>query len=281
MAARISATLLRTQPDRRLVALAADGSEPAFEALVDRYRQPLEAYCRRLLLPADVAEDVVQEALLSTWQALRRGNDIQDPRAWLYLGLTAGAVRGLVYRARAALRTAAGLLLPGPAVAWASSAGARAGVPMAERIGELVAGGGAAGGIAALVTKGGATVATVTALAGGAAVVSDRPEQREAPASASARPSIDDNSDDDVVERAADDRSGRSGSGSDSSGSGSDDGSSGSGSSGSGSDEDSSGRGSGSDDSSGSGSGGSGSDRSDSSGSGSGTLPEPDDPEDD
>ena len=95
MAARISATLLRTQPDGRLVALAADGSEPAFEALVDRYRRPLQTYCRRLLLPADVAEDVVQQALLSTWQALRGGTDIQDARAWLYRVTHNGAINAL------------------------------------------------------------------------------------------------------------------------------------------------------------------------------------------
>lgn len=270
MAPRISATLLRTQPDRRLVALAADGSEPAFEALVERYRRPLQAYCRRMLLPSDVAEDVVQQALLSTWQTLRRGTEIQDPRAWLYrvthntalnalrrsgyryeeldealqgagapdedlerrtavrqaltglaglpelqrqallrtavegqshedvaraLGISDGAVRGLVYRARATLRTAAAALTPTPIVVWAAGAGSRSG-PMAERIGELVAGGGASLGVAAVLAKGGATVAAVGALAGGAVVVSGEQEvdsakarpAASAPAAADAAP---------------------------------------------------------------------------------------------
>src|SRR4051794_34649962 len=84
MAALLTSTLLRTQPDRRLAALAADGSEPAFEALVERWRRPLQAYCRRMLLPADVAEDVVQQCMLSTWQALQGGKEIADVRAWLY-----------------------------------------------------------------------------------------------------------------------------------------------------------------------------------------------------
>ena len=275
MAARISATLLRTQPDRRLAALAADGSEPAFEALVDRYRRPLQAYCRRLLLPRETAEDVVQQALLSTWQALGRGTEIRDVRAWLYrvthnaalnalrrtgyrfeelsealsgdgapdedlerrtavrqtlaglaqlpelqreallrtaveghsheevareLGLTDGAVRGLVYRARATLRTAASVLVPGPAVAWAASAGGRGG-PMAERVAELVAGGGGTAGVAAMVAKGGATVAAAGALAGGAVVVSgDRPADR-GDARASVERSVGDPAGDDPSER--------------------------------------------------------------------------------
>src|SRR5688572_15480305 len=84
MAARISATLLRTQNDQRLVALATHGSEQAFEALVERYRRPLQGYCRRLLLPAEAAEDVVQQAFLNTWQALQRGTEVRDLRAWLY-----------------------------------------------------------------------------------------------------------------------------------------------------------------------------------------------------
>ncbi|HEV3002659.1 MAG TPA: sigma-70 family RNA polymerase sigma factor [Solirubrobacteraceae bacterium] len=244
MAARLSSALLRTQSDPRLVALAAQGSEPAFEALVERYRRPLQAYCRRMLLPAEAAEDVVQQAFLSTWQALGNGTQVHDARAWLYrvthnaavnalkrsgydhdqldealhgagapeedlerriavrralaglaelpemqreallrtaveghshedvaraLGLTDSAVRGLVYRARATLRTAATALTPAPVVQWAASAGGSANAPLAERIAELVAGTGTAGA-GALLMKGGATLLTAGALAGGAVV---------------------------------------------------------------------------------------------------------------
>ena len=49
MAPLLSTPLLRTQSDRRLVALAADGHERAFEAIVERYRRPLQRYLRRLL----------------------------------------------------------------------------------------------------------------------------------------------------------------------------------------------------------------------------------------
>jgi RNA polymerase sigma factor (sigma-70 family) len=268
MAARLSCTLLRTQNDQRLVALAAQGSEPAFEALVERYRRPLHAYCRRLLLPAEAAEDVVQQAFLSTWQALQRGTDVRDARAWLYrvthnaalnalkrsgydhaeldealhgagapdedlerriavrrtlaglaalpelqreallrtaveghshedvaraLGVSDGAVRGLVYRARVTLRAAATALTPAPVVQWAASGGGSRDTPLAERVAELVAGGGAAGA-SALLTKGGAALLATGALAGGAVVVeekaldgrSDRPADARAAESRSA-----------------------------------------------------------------------------------------------
>ncbi len=261
MAARLSATLLRTQTDRRLVALASQGSEPAFEALVERYRKPLQSYCRRMLLPAEAAEDVVQQAFLSTWTALRRGTDVRDARAWLYrvthnaavnaltrsgyghdqlddalrgagapeedlerriavrrtlaglaelpemqreallrtavegqsheevareLGVTDGAVRGLVYRARVTLRAAATALTPAPVAQWAAAAGGSPSAPLAERVAEVVAGSGTAGA-GALLVKGGVAVLTAGALAGGAVVVDREGDGRakaDAPAAA-------------------------------------------------------------------------------------------------
>src|SRR5688572_13758158 len=95
MAARLTSTLLRTQNDRRLATLAAQGSEPAFEALIERYRKPLHAYCRRLLLDRTSSEDVVQQAFVSTWQALTDDRQIADVRAWLYRVVHNGAVNAL------------------------------------------------------------------------------------------------------------------------------------------------------------------------------------------
>jgi RNA polymerase sigma factor (sigma-70 family) len=84
------------------------------------------------------------------------------------LGLSHGAVRGLIYRARATLRTAAAALIPGPLISWAAgkeigAAGRHAGLA------EAVTGGGSAG-LAGVVLKGGAIVATAGALAGAAGV---------------------------------------------------------------------------------------------------------------
>jgi RNA polymerase sigma factor (sigma-70 family) len=80
---RISAALLRTQTDARLVELIAAGHERAFEAVVDRYERPLRRYCQRMLSEG-LAEDVVQQAFLTAWSQLRNGREIRELRPWLY-----------------------------------------------------------------------------------------------------------------------------------------------------------------------------------------------------
>jgi RNA polymerase sigma factor (sigma-70 family) len=78
-----SVTLLRTQSDDRLLALAAGGHERAFEAIVERYRRSLLRHARRYI-PEARAEDALQQALLSAWTALRRGDDVRELRPWLH-----------------------------------------------------------------------------------------------------------------------------------------------------------------------------------------------------
>jgi RNA polymerase sigma factor (sigma-70 family) len=85
----------------------------------------------------------------------------------LTLGITDGAVRGLLYRARATLRGAVTALTPPPLLAWMVSAGQS---PTAERIGEMAAGGGVGAG--GLLVKGGLAALTATLVAG-AAIVHD------------------------------------------------------------------------------------------------------------
>jgi RNA polymerase sigma factor (sigma-70 family) len=244
MSPSVSVHFLQTQSDARLLALARRGHERAFEALVNRYRKPLLAYCRRMLLPAARAEDALQQALLQAWLALRDGTEVRDVRAWLFqithntalntlrgsrydylelseslvgaeapesdldrriavrealaglaalpelqreallrtavegrshdevaaaLGLTDGAVRGLIYRARATLRAAATALTPTPLVTWLATAGEHS-VPLAQRLSEAAAGGGTAGVIGVLV-KGGAAAVTAGALVAGVSAV--------------------------------------------------------------------------------------------------------------
>lgn len=231
----ISTRFLQTQPDVRLLELSRDGHERAFEALVNRYRRQLLAYCRRLAGRGPAAEDVLQQALLQAWLAINAGAEIRDLRAWLHrivhnvavsqtrrvrpepadqseraqatrgadaeveqrlalraalaglaalpelqrqaivgtvldglshqemadaLGLSQGAVRGLIYRARTTLRAAAAALTPGPLVSWiARRGGSSGGIPY-----ETLAGGGSAG-MAPLLIKGGAIVASAGVLA--------------------------------------------------------------------------------------------------------------------
>jgi RNA polymerase sigma factor (sigma-70 family) len=248
MSPRISIRLLATQSDQRLVALAREGHERAFETLVHRYRRPLLRYARRMRLSEARAEDVLQQAFMQSWIALSGGASVNDVRSWLYrivhnvavntmrgpageahgeltqavqdraglaavsnleqtlamrdalsdvaalprmqqqaifltavdgqshdevagvLGISEGALRGLLYRARSTLRSAAAALTPPPLIAWAS-AGAGSGGPTAERLAELSAGGGAAG-IAGLLFKGAVVAVTAGALATGTSVLS-------------------------------------------------------------------------------------------------------------
>jgi RNA polymerase sigma factor (sigma-70 family) len=85
------------------------------------------------------------------------------------LGISNGAVRGLLYRARATLRSAAAAITPQPLIEWASG-GAGSSAPTAERLAELSAGGGAVG-VTGLLLKGTVVAVTAAALATGATAV--------------------------------------------------------------------------------------------------------------
>ena len=243
MSPSLSRGLLHTQSDSRLVELAGQGHDPAFEVLVQRYRRQLFAYCRRLLLPDARAEDALQQALMQAWMALREGTEVRNAKTWLYrivhnaaisalrrsgydyveldeslhggtahesdidrriavrealaglaalpdaqrevllrtavqgdshedvaaaLGLSEPAVRGLVYRARATLRTAATALTPAPLVQWAARA-ASSGVTHPQ-VAEIASGTGSAG-LAGFVIKTAAVVVGAGVLATGATLV--------------------------------------------------------------------------------------------------------------
>ncbi len=247
MAPVLSTPLLRTQSDGRLVALAADGHDRAFEAIVERYRRPLQRYLRRLLSEA-LAEDVLQATFVRAWQALRAGTDVRDLRPWLYriahnqalntlraagaalpaataelpavsleaeverreelraalhgiealpdrqraalvaiavadrphadvareLGMSDGALRQLLLRARTTLRAAATALTPYPIMSWLAG-GQEA---TAARVAEVAVG---AGGAGVALKAGVAALAAGAVVAGGPAL---RDDHRPAPAKA-------------------------------------------------------------------------------------------------
>ena len=83
MSPYVPTALIRAQSDERLARLAALGSERAFESIVERYRQPLLLYARRLVGESR-AEDVVQASFVAAWTDLRRGSEIREVKAWLY-----------------------------------------------------------------------------------------------------------------------------------------------------------------------------------------------------
>ena len=255
MSPYVPTALIRAQSDERLARLAALGSERAFEQIVERYRQPLLAYARRLVGESR-AEDVVQASFVAAWTDLRRGSEIRELRAWLYrvvhnrslnvlkradngdvplldavratdrgvaaevedraavratlqeiaglperqraaflavavdgrrhrevgdeLGLSEGAVKMLVSRARGTLRAAAGAVVPWPLLVRAAGLGGAA----------PVAGAGGTGLLGAGVLKAGAVLATAGALAtaGPPALRAIEPGTPAAPAAARVAP---------------------------------------------------------------------------------------------
>ena len=250
MAPLLSTPLLRTQSDSRLVALAADGHDRAFEAIVERYRRPLQRYLRRLLSEA-LAEDVLQASFVRAWQALRAGTDVRDLRPWLYriahnqalntlraagsalppvaaelpaisleaeverreelraaldgiealpdrqraalvaiavadrphadvareLGMSDGALRQLLLRARTTLRAAATALTPYPLMSWLAG-GQEA---TAARVAEVAVGAGSAG---VAIKASAAVLAAGAVVAGGPALRGDHQPARAKAASA-------------------------------------------------------------------------------------------------
>ncbi len=90
------------------------------------------------------------------------------------LGITNGAVRGLLYRARTTLRTAITALTPPQLLGWLVGRADQGG-PAPERLAELAGGGGAgvggAAGVGGLLLKGGVVAITAGTVITGAAVV--------------------------------------------------------------------------------------------------------------
>ena len=256
--------VLSTQSDERLVDLVRAGSDPAFEAIVERYRRPLMRYVSRIL-PPERAEDVVQQAFVKAYEAMLRGSAELNLRPWLYriahntalnalrdralghaelderidgverpdqafersvglrelvvavqalperqrsaillrelegrsyeeiatsLGVTDGAVRQLLNRARNTLRAAAAAVTPMPLVTRLATADSAD--PIAARVAELVG-----VGSGAMVMKVCATALVTGAVVGGAAVVPDvaRNEPGGAPVGADTAQAADDSDD--------------------------------------------------------------------------------------
>jgi RNA polymerase sigma factor (sigma-70 family) len=80
---RLGGVLLRTQPDRRLAQLTAEGSEPAFEEIIRRHRSGLVGFAGAIA-SRDSADDVVQDSMVKAHAALLRGDRPESVKAWLF-----------------------------------------------------------------------------------------------------------------------------------------------------------------------------------------------------
>ncbi len=95
------APTLRTQPDRRLVALVRDGYESAFDEIVRRYGRPLARYAGAIV--GSRAEDVTQDAFSKALLAMRRPDGAEiELRPWLFRIVRNTALNDLRDRPQAA-----------------------------------------------------------------------------------------------------------------------------------------------------------------------------------
>jgi RNA polymerase sigma factor (sigma-70 family) len=79
----LAAVLLRTQPDDQLVALSRRGGAAAFEEIARRHGPALTLFAASVAPPSQ-ADDVVQEALIKAYAALRDGVEPELLTAWLF-----------------------------------------------------------------------------------------------------------------------------------------------------------------------------------------------------
>jgi RNA polymerase sigma factor (sigma-70 family) len=76
--------LLKLQSDERLIAVVRRGNPAGFEVLVSRYQSRLLAFCRHLLGSREDAEDVLQEVLAASFNAILADDRPINVRPWLY-----------------------------------------------------------------------------------------------------------------------------------------------------------------------------------------------------
>ena len=72
-----------TQPDTDLALRAQAGDRRAFDLLIQRYKGPLYRFVRRYVGDDDDAYDIVQDAFISAWMALRRYDPHKSFGTWL------------------------------------------------------------------------------------------------------------------------------------------------------------------------------------------------------
>jgi RNA polymerase sigma-70 factor (ECF subfamily) len=69
--------------DTELIAAIRDGSELAFNVLIDRHQQAVRAFLRRLMGNAAEADDIAQDTFLAAWTHVRSFRGETSVRSWL------------------------------------------------------------------------------------------------------------------------------------------------------------------------------------------------------
>ena len=70
--------------DTELVAAIRDGSERAFNILIDRHQQAVRAFLRRVMGSAAEADDLAQDTFLAAWTQIRSFRGETSVRSWLH-----------------------------------------------------------------------------------------------------------------------------------------------------------------------------------------------------
>ena len=83
-APRRRSRLLALESDDRLVALTRQGTDGAFEVLVERYQPRLVAFSRNMVRSSEDARDLVQDVFASAHRAMLRDERPIHVKAWLY-----------------------------------------------------------------------------------------------------------------------------------------------------------------------------------------------------
>ncbi|MBW4618095.1 MAG: sigma-70 family RNA polymerase sigma factor [Cyanosarcina radialis HA8281-LM2] len=72
------------QSDRSLISLARQGNKAAFSRLVLRYQPMAQHLAKRTIGNEDLAQEIVQEAMLQAYLSLGKLRDLRRFRSWLY-----------------------------------------------------------------------------------------------------------------------------------------------------------------------------------------------------
>ena len=72
------------EDDESLLAAVGDGSERAFNLLIDRHQQAVRTFLRGLTVNPSDADDIAQETFLAAWSQAKAFRGQGSARAWLF-----------------------------------------------------------------------------------------------------------------------------------------------------------------------------------------------------